>query len=138
MIKHLAFSKNLRVLGAVLVLGTFGILSAQAQNMLNAEEIRSEIIGRQIFLATPLGGEIPLNYRINGRVDGSGEAVGLGRFLQPKDKGRWWISGNSLCQQWETWYDGARMCFTLERTSPTKLIWRRDNGESGTARLASR
>jgi hypothetical protein len=111
---------------------------ASAQALMSAEEIRTSIIGQRIFLATPLGGEIPLNYRPDGQVDGSGEAVGLGRFFQPKDKGRWWIAGNQLCQKWETWYKGERICFTLERKGETSFIWRRDNGESGTARRASR
>ncbi len=45
---------------------------------------------RQAHLsATPFGGEFPLNYRRNGKVDGNGEALGLGRWVKPEDTGRW-------------------------------------------------
>lgn len=108
---------------------------AAPANTLTGETIKNEIIGRRIYLAAPLGGEFPLNYRPSGVVDGSGEALGLGRWIQPKDRGRWWISGNRLCQRFEVWYKGASMCFDLTRLGPKKLRWVRDNGESGTARI---
>ena len=102
------------------------------------EEMRRLVTQNRIYLSTPLGGELPLTYFADGRVDGSGEAVGLGRWLAPKDQGRWWIAGNQLCQQWEQWYDGKRFCFTLEKAGPATVIWRRDDGYSGRARLARR
>lgn len=113
------------------------LLGAQAAHAsgFSASEIRSDIVGHTIYLATPFGGEFPLNYRAGGRVDGDGEALGIGRWVQPNDTGRWWIDGNQLCQQFETWYDGAPMCFTLTRTGDRSLNWLRDNGESGTARI---
>lgn len=101
-----------------------------------AEQIRAEIIGRTIFLAAPFGGEFPLNYRRDGRVDGDGEASGFAaRMAQPKDQGRWWIDGNRLCQQFERWYNGSPMCFDLTRTGERTLRWVRDNGEAGSARI---
>ncbi len=101
----------------------------------SANDIRSDIIGRTIYLATPFGGEFPLNYRPGGRVDGDGEAIGLGRWVQPQDAGRWWIDGNRLCQQFDNWYNGAPMCFDLTRTGGQTLRWVRDNGETGNARI---
>lgn len=101
----------------------------------SAGDIRSDIVGRTIYLATPFGGEFPLNYRAGGRVDGDGEALGIGRWVKPNDTGRWWIDGHQLCQQFQTWYDGAPMCFTLTRTGERTLNWVRDNGETGTARI---
>lgn len=112
--------------------------SADPSGPVTGEEMRRLVTQNRIFLATPLGGELPLTYFADGRVDGSGEAVGLGRWLAPKDKGRWWIEGNQLCQQWEQWYDGKRFCFTLEKAGPATVIWRRDDGYSGRARLARR
>jgi len=110
----------------------------ESNNLVSGEEMRRLVTQNRIFLATPFGGELPLTYYGDGRVDGSGEAVGLGRWLAPKDKGRWWIAGNQLCQQWEQWYDGKRFCFTLEKAGPASVIWRRDDGYSGKARLARR
>jgi hypothetical protein len=121
------------LLGALLL----APIPAQANDPLDADEIRRLVIGKRIYLATPLGGEIPMNYQTNGRVDASGEAVGLGRFLAPKDNGRWWISGNRLCQQWQVWYEGQRMCFTLSRVNGNTLRWQRDNGDKGLARIGN-
>jgi hypothetical protein len=98
-------------------------------------EIRRDIIGKTIFLATPLGGELPLNYHTSGMVDGSGQAIGLGKFFKPNDEGKWWIDANRLCQKFHTWYDGAPMCFQLETAGPGKVKWTRDNGETGVARI---
>ncbi len=100
-----------------------------------ANDIRDGIIGKRVFLSVPFGGEFPLNYRYGGRVDGSGEALGLGRFVKPEDRGRWWIDADRLCQQFETWYDGEPMCFELYRLDAKRLRWIRNNGQAGTARI---
>lgn len=109
--------------------------AAASQERISASDIRSDIIGKRIYLAAPLGGEFPLNYRASGVVDGSGEALGLGRFVKPNDTGKWWIRGDRLCQQFSTWYKGAPMCFELYRTGDKTLKWIRDNGQTGTARI---
>lgn len=111
--------------------------SAMANERFTANDIKGEIIGKRIYLAVPFGGEFPLNYRPNGQVDGSGEALGLGRFAKPNDKGKWWINGDRLCQQFTSWYKGEPMCFELIRTGDKRLKWIRDNGQSGTARIGS-
>lgn len=109
---------------------------ALAETM-SGSEIRQSIAGKRIYLATPFGGEFPLNYRTNGQVTGDGTALGLGRYLAPKETGRWFVRGNELCQQFPTWYDGKVSCFTLRRTGETSLRWRRDDGYSGRARIGS-
>ncbi len=108
---------------------------AASAEMMGADDIRKVIVGRTIYLAAPLGGEFPLNYRTSGVVDGDGKALGLGRFIQPQDRGKWWIEGDKLCQQFTKWYKGSPMCFTLTRTGPKKLKWVRNNGETGMARI---
>jgi hypothetical protein len=112
-------------------------IGAAQASTLKDDDIRSDIVGRTVFLAAPFGGEFPLNYRRNGIVDGDGEALGLGRWIAPRDKGRWWVRENRLCQQFETWYNGAPMCFELSRTGPQRLRWVRDNGETGAARIGA-
>lgn len=111
-------------------------LSQAAQ--MSAAEIKRDIVGHSVFLAAPVGGEFPLNYHKSGRVDGDGEALGLGKFLAPKDSGKWWIKGDRLCQQFKVWYDGSPMCFELVRTGDKSLKWIRDNGEKGSARIGAR
>lgn len=106
-------------------------------DVMTGKEIQSTVTGKRIYLATPLGGEFPLFYAPSGRVDGTGEALGIGKWVRPTDSGRWWVQGNSLCQQWESWYDGKQTCFQLQRLAEDKLYWVRDDGYSGTARIGN-
>lgn len=119
---------------------TTGVLATGAGGQdgraLAGNDLKRAIAGKRVYLAVPLGGEFPLFYRPDGRVDGSGEAVGLGRFLKPTDSGRWWVDGAKLCQQWQTWYSGRVFCFTVTEQGPGRIGWVRDDGERGVARLA--
>lgn len=114
-----------------------GIASAASANMLTETDIRNQIIGKTIYLAAPMGGEFPLNYRPSGKVDGDGEALGLGKFIQPSDSGRWWIQSDKLCQKFTVWYDGKQMCFDLSLAGENKVKWVRDDGETGIARIGN-
>lgn len=130
-----------RALGAALALASVAALvlasgpTSATSAPLDAAAIQSMIGGKRIYLATPLGGEFPLNYRSGGVVDGDGEALGLGKMMAPTDRGRWWIDGDRLCQQWQEWYEGRAHCFTLTRTGEKSLRWVRDDGLAGTARM---
>ncbi len=93
------------------------------------------VSGRRIYLATPLGGEFPMNYYRDGRLDAQGEASGLGRFARPQDSGRWWVDGSRLCQKWTSWYEGRIFCFVLRPVDEKRLAWERDDGLSGIARI---
>lgn len=120
------------------------ILTATSARAVTEDENGEPIVGaainkiisdRRIYLSVPFGGEMPLFYRKDGYVDGSGEAVGLGKFIAPKDSGKWWVDNNKLCQQWTQWYEGKVFCFKLEKLPDDKLIWRRDDGYEGIARI---
>jgi len=102
---------------------------------LSGERLKRFLAGKRIYLAVPLGGELPLFYRADGHVDGSGQAAGLGRFLAPTDSGRWWVDGERVCQKWRSWYDGRTFCFTLDLLPGEKVSWHRDDGEKGVARF---
>lgn len=122
--------------GAVLAIAVLSAAHpAAAGQPLAGAELKSFMAGKRVYLATPLGGEIPLNYRRSGVVDGSGDAAGLGRYMTPKDKGRWWVSGNKVCQKWEEWYDGRTFCFTVVKISENRIRWVRDDGMKGVARV---
>ncbi len=108
---------------------------ASSQSLLSGEALRKVVSGRRIYLAVPLGGELPLFYRPDGHLDGSGEAAGLGRFLAPSDSGRWWVDGNRICQKWQSWYDGKTFCFTLKVLAGDHVAWDRDDGQKGIARI---
>lgn len=130
---NMVFQRVLTAVTALVLMA--GTAYATTEGRYKSAEIRQGIIGKRIFLATPMGGEFPLNYRKNGVVDGDGEALGLGRFVKPNDTGKWWIKDDQLCQRFTTWYKGAPMCFELYKTGDKSLNWIRDNGQKGTARI---
>lgn len=109
-------------------------MSAQAEQ-LTGNELKKLVNGKRIYLATPFGGEFPLNYKPSGAVTGDGTALGLGRWLAPKETGRWWVRGELLCQQWPTWYDGEPSCFQIKKTGERTLTWERQDGRRGKARI---
>lgn len=107
---------------------------ASAEQLAGAE-LKQFVNGKRIYLATPFGGEFPLNYQRSGVVTGDGTALGLGKFFAPKESGRWWVKGENLCQQWPSWYDGKATCFRIKKTGDRSLDWVRDDGRSGKARI---
>ena len=123
------------LMGCALAGGAGAAHANESGVSLRGEALRDAVSGKRIYLSVPLGGELPLYYQANGRVDGSGEAAGLGRFLKPTDSGRWWVEGERLCQQWETWYKGRVFCFTVKKLPENRIAWARDDGESGIARI---
>ena len=116
-------------------LGLALLAAPAAAEKLSGSALQSFISGKRVYLSVPLGGEIPLTYRHGGVVDGSGEAAGLGRYMTPKDRGRWWVSGDQLCQKWQQWYGGKTFCFSVTKLADNKIRWVRDDGKSGVARL---
>ena len=111
------------------------LASPVAAESLSGHQLKSFISGKRVYISVPMGGEIPLNYRPGGVVDGTGEAVGLGRYMAPKDSGRWWVDGTKLCQKWREWYGGKTFCFTVTKLAQNRIRWVRDDGKSGVARL---
>ncbi len=49
------------------------------------------------------------------------------------DAGKWWISQQKLCLQWQSWLDAKPHCFLVEPVSGPVLRWRADTGEEGIA-----
>lgn len=133
--------KSKIAIGAVLLGAALSPVTGQASTggvvgePLKGKAIKNAVIGKRIYLSVPFGGELPLHYMKDGVVDGTGEAIGLGKFLAPTDQGRWWVKDDSLCQQWQSWYEGKVFCFTLETLPDDQLVWRRDDGEEGIARI---
>ncbi len=123
------------LLAAMPALASGFIATTARADAMTGEEIRRDIIGRTIFLAAPITGEFPLNYRKSGVVDGDGAALGLGKIIRPNDTGKWSIDGNQLCQQFKTWYNGEKLCFVLTRLKANSVKWVRNNGETGIARI---
>ncbi len=133
--KKILFGRHLFLKIAVVTTSLAGIVGTASAENLSGEELKSRVTGRTVFLAAPLGGEMPLRYAPNGTVDGNGAAVGLGRLFAARETGRWFMRGDMLCQQFPTWYKGERLCFTVKDLGNNKIRWNRDNGETGLARI---
>ena len=125
-------------------ISTIGILSGLILSLssitagaeqLSGGELKQFVSGKRVYLATPFGGEFPLMYKQSGVVTGDGTALGLGKFLAPKETGKWGVKGANLCQQWPTWYDGKTTCFRIQKTGDRSLNWIRDDGRRGKARI---
>lgn len=112
-------------------------MAGAAGAALSGNALKDLVTGKRIYLQTPFGGEFPLRYNADGTVKGDGTALGLGKFLAPKETGKWWVKGDNLCQKWPTWYKGRTTCFTIEKTGPGTIKWFRDDGKVGTARVGN-
>jgi hypothetical protein len=119
---------------AVVLAGCAAAMPAAAAE-LSGSEIKTLIAGEKVRLSTPFGIALPLHYRENGIVVGDVSGISAARMLAPREEGRWWISGNSLCQKWPSWYGGRQFCFKITSLGGGKITWLRDDGASGTARI---
>ena len=106
----------------------------------SGKKLRAIVSNRRIYLHTPLGTKLPINYASDGTMTGEGGA--LAKYLSSRkyvinDTGRWWITRNFLCQQWQNWLKSKKTCIQAEIRG-NKINWRSDDGEKGTATLGPR
>jgi len=103
---------------------------------LAGDSLRQAISGKTVFLKIS-GFELPINYSANGRMSGrmSAVAASFARGDGAQDRGKWWVAGDKLCQQWTSWMDGKSYCYRLSREGTT-VYWVRSDGRSGTARIS--
>lgn len=102
---------------------------------LSGDALRQAITGKIVFLNIS-GFELPIRYAANGRMSGrmSAVAVSFSRGDGAQDRGKWWVAGDRLCQQWSSWMDGKTYCYRLTVAGAT-VRWVRNDGRSGTARI---
>jgi len=102
---------------------------------LGNERLKEMVAGKTVHLDTPFGVAIPITYHGNGLM--SGKAGVLEYFLGAQvDRGRWWVANGQLCQKWFKWLEAQPSCMRLKQDG-NKILWRRDDGLSGTATIAS-
>lgn len=119
------------IIAVVALLATSG--SPNAAEVVSAEELRPTISGKTIQIATPIG-RVPVSFRADGSMTGGSQ--GLASYaMATSDRGRWWVTGNKLCQQWQSWFDKATHCFELRREGRT-LYWS-GSGRSGVATISN-
>jgi hypothetical protein len=110
--------------------------AAQAEPVtLSGDALRQAIVGKTVFLKIS-GFELPISYAANGRMSGkmSAVAASFARGDGAQDRGKWWVAGDQLCQQWSSWMEGKSYCYRLTRDGAT-VRWVRNDGRSGTARI---
>ena len=102
---------------------------------LAGDELRQAISGKTVFLNIS-GFELPIRYAADGRMSGkmSTVAASFSRGDGAQDRGKWWVAGDQLCQQWSSWMEGKSYCYRLTRDGST-VHWARNDGRSGTARI---
>lgn len=99
---------------------------------LTADDLKG-LAGSLVEIDTPLGTKLPIRFGKDGLV--SAEAGELAPLLgSAKDRGRWWVDGDKLCSKWFRWFDAKPRCITVAQDG-TRLHWRQDDGDTGTATL---
>jgi hypothetical protein len=126
----------------LIALATFATLAlgacaetVAAEASLTGNVLRKTVSGKTVYLKIS-GFELPIRYSAGGSMAGSMSmvAAALSRGDGASDRGKWWISGDQLCQRWTSWMDGKSYCYKL--TLRDKAIsWVRNDGRSGTARI---
>jgi hypothetical protein len=102
---------------------------------LAGDELRQAISGKTVYLNIS-GFELPIRYTANGRMSGKmgTVAASFSRGDGAQDRGKWWVTGDQLCQQWTSWMNSKSYCYKLTRNGST-VHWARNDGRSGTARI---
>lgn len=104
---------------------------------LSGDSLRHAISGKTVFLKIS-GFELPISYAASGRMSGKMGAVAasFARGDGAQDRGKWWVAGDQLCQQWSSWMDGKSYCYRLTREGAS-VHWVRNDDRSGTARIGN-
>jgi len=119
------------LIGALIVVGA----SAPAMaTQLASDDLKTAVAGKTVTIETPLGLPITVNYGANGMMTGTA-GTALAVYLGAgKDRGRWHVRNGKLCQKWFKWLAGDMTCLTL-RQDGSRILWRSDEGQSGTATI---
>jgi len=104
---------------------------------LSNEGIKATVAGSVLHIDTPLGTKLPVRYSEDGKLAGRAGGMVANYLGARSDSGRWWVSKNRLCHKWKRWFEGKLQCLRL-RKAGRRVLWRRDDGKTGTATIASR
>ena len=117
---------------AVMVAAGVAMASDPTEGQMGNEALRKTVAGKIVHLATPMGG-LPIRYRADGTMSAS--AGSLASYTgSERDRGRWWIVTDKLCQRWNSWLEGKAYCFRLRQQGGT-VHWTRNDGLSGVATI---
>lgn len=117
---------------ALVSLATAGSAMADSST-LTGTLLHQAVAGKTVSISSPVG-SIPVKYRLNGTMSGSSTALAAVTG-SARDSGRWWVSGDKLCQRWSAWLDAKTHCVTLRRSGAT-LHWASSDGRTGIASVS--
>lgn len=106
---------------------------AKDGSQMDSAALRKAVAGKTVHLATPLGG-LPINYRADGTMSGSAGALASYTGSE-RDRGRWWVVADKLCQRWNTWLAAKSYCFRRREQGGRIVHWTRNDGLSGVATI---
>lgn len=103
---------------------------------LSGDALKKAISGKTVNLAYS-GMSLPIRYSANGTMSGrvSGFIAAAAGEDRPADSGKWWVKGEQLCQRWNRWLDKKPYCYRLTMSGGSSVLWKRNDGRSGTARI---
>jgi hypothetical protein len=113
-------------------------LAVEGAEVLAGNKLRKAVSGKTVYLMTSIGAEIPIRYGLNGKIYGrtSPSLAAVGGESVSSDTGRWWVVREQLCQRWENWADSRSYCYKF-RVAGEAVQWQRNDGATGSARIAS-
>lgn len=123
---------KLRGVIAAVTVAAAGVASAEP-GTLTGPSLHQAVAGKTVSISSPVG-SIPVRYRMNGTMSGSSTALAAVTGTA-QDSGRWWVSGDKLCQRWSAWLDAKTHCVTLRRSGAT-LHWAASDGSTGVASIS--
>jgi hypothetical protein len=100
---------------------------------LTGPSLHQAVAGKTVSISSPVG-SIPVRYRMNGTMSASSTALAAVTG-SARDSGRWWVSGDKLCQRWSAWLEAKTHCVTLRRSGAT-LHWAASDGRTGVASVS--
>lgn len=127
----------MRITVFLTVLALYGsAMAGEETTPLAGNKLREAVSGKTIYLMTTIGAEIPIRYMPNGTIHGtvSASLAALGGESVTADTGRWWVVREHLCQQWRNWSESRSHCYKFSADGGS-VQWRRNDGETGTARI---
>jgi hypothetical protein len=121
---------------AIIMVAAGAALAQESSSQMDSDALRKAVAGRTVHLSTPLG-SLPINYRTDGTMSAS--AGSLAPYTgSERDRGRWWVVADKLCQRWNMWLDAKSYCFRLRQQDGRTVHWTRSDGVSGLATIARR
>ena len=96
--------------------------------------LRDAVSGKTVYLQVS-GFELRIRYSPAGTMVGRMGAVAASLTRDPtSDRGKWWISGDQLCQRWVSWMEAQSYCYRLTLKGKS-VRWVRNDGRAGTGRI---